>query len=125
VSLFCTFAAANPEDKGYGDGQCPLWVNSGRDDRDRAASYVRFTPESGQTGRCHHAQAPAVLDYSRALAQGDGRTEESHSPKNENPGESTSGPSILVVVTCNFLHEHHDPAPQGRIINSHERSDQP
>src|SRR5262249_50753583 len=28
-------------------------------------------------------------------------------------------------VTGNFLHEHHDPAPQGGIINSHERSDQP
>src|SRR5262249_6451770 len=41
------------------------------------------------------------------------------------PRPSTSGPSILVVVTRNFLHEHHDPAPQGRIINSHERSHQP
>jgi len=30
-----------------------------------------------------------------------------------------------LVVTRNFLHEHHDPAPQGGIINSHERSDQP
>ena len=30
-----------------------------------------------------------------------------------------------LVVTGNFLHEHHDPAPQGGIINSHERSDQP
>jgi hypothetical protein len=28
-------------------------------------------------------------------------------------------------VTGNFLHEHHDPAPQRGIINSHERSDQP
>ena len=36
-----------------------------------------------------------------------------------------SEPGILVVVTGNFLHEHHDPAPQGGIINSHERSDQP
>src|SRR5262245_22905735 len=27
-------------------------------------------------------------------------------------------------VTGNFLHEHHDPAPQGGTINSHERSDQ-
>ena len=27
----------------------------------------------------------------------------------------------LVVVIGNFLHEHHDPAPQGGIINSHER----
>ena len=41
------------------------------------------------------------------------------------PRQSTSAPSILVVVTRNFLHEHHDPAPQGRIINTHERSDQP
>src|SRR6516162_10515598 len=32
---------------------------------------------------------------------------------------------ILVVVTGNFLHEHHDPAPQGGIIDSHERTDQP
>src|SRR5262249_38888723 len=32
---------------------------------------------------------------------------------------------ILVVVTGNFLHEHHDPAPQVGIINSHERSHQP
>src|SRR5262249_54945081 len=31
----------------------------------------------------------------------------------------------LVVVTGNFLREHRDPAPQGGIINSHERSDQP
>jgi hypothetical protein len=36
-----------------------------------------------------------------------------------------SEPSILVVVTGNFLHERHDPAPQDGIINSHERSDQP
>jgi hypothetical protein len=33
--------------------------------------------------------------------------------------------NALVVVTGNFLHEHHDPAPQGGIINSRERSDQP
>jgi len=33
--------------------------------------------------------------------------------------------SPVAVVTGNFLHEHHDPAPQGRIINSQERSDQP
>ena len=32
---------------------------------------------------------------------------------------------LVVVVTGNFLYEHHDPAPQGGIINSHERSDQP
>jgi hypothetical protein len=31
---------------------------------------------------------------------------------------------LVVVVTDNFLHEHYDPAPQGGIINSHERSDQ-
>jgi len=31
----------------------------------------------------------------------------------------------LPSVTGNFLHEHHDPAPQGGIVNSHERSDQP
>jgi hypothetical protein len=30
-----------------------------------------------------------------------------------------------ALVTGNFLHEHHDPAPQGGIINSHERSNQP
>jgi hypothetical protein len=42
-----------------------------------------------------------------------------HSPK------LTPNQGILVVVTGNFLHEHHDPAPQGGIINSHERSDQP
>src|SRR6516164_2907515 len=37
-----------------------------------------------------------------------------------------SEPGILVaVVTGNFLHEHHDPATQGGIINSHERFDQP
>jgi hypothetical protein len=30
-------------------------------------------------------------------------------------------PGILVaVVTGNFLHEHHDPAPHGGIINSHD-----
>ena len=37
-----------------------------------------------------------------------------------------SEPGILVaVVTGNFLHEHHDAAPQDGIINSHERFDQP
>jgi len=46
------------------------------------------------------------------------------SPKRE-PCPSTSGPGILVIVIGNFLHEHHDPAPQGGIINSQERSDQP
>src|SRR5262249_2329467 len=34
-------------------------------------------------------------------------------------------PRILVVVTGNFLHKLRDAAPQGGIINSHERSDQP
>ena len=84
----------------------------------------------------HHAQAPAVLDHSRALPQADGGTGPAfaggaeggellhgeaayHSPK------CTPSRGILVVVTGNFLHEHHDPAPQGGIINSHERSDQP
>jgi hypothetical protein len=42
-----------------------------------------------------------------------------------NPRRGGSGPGMPVVVTGNFLHEHHDPAPQGGIINSHERSDQP
>jgi hypothetical protein len=42
-----------------------------------------------------------------------------HSPK------LTPNQGILVVVTGNFLHEHHDPAPQVGIINSHERSNQP
>jgi hypothetical protein len=32
---------------------------------------------------------------------------------------------LATVVTGNFLHEHHDPAPHRGIINSHERSDQP
>jgi hypothetical protein len=32
---------------------------------------------------------------------------------------------LVAVVTGNFLHEHHDPAPHGGIIKSHERSDQP
>src|SRR5262249_17822302 len=40
-------------------------------------------------------------------------------------GRSGRDRGILVVVTSNFLHEHHDPEPQGGIINSHERSDQP
>ena len=39
------------------------------------------------------------------------------------PAQSKLG--ILVAVVSNFLHEHHDPAPQGGIINSHERCDQP
>src|SRR5262245_48553136 len=34
------------------------------------------------------------------------------------PRPSTPSQGILVVVTGNFLHEHHDPAPQGGIINS-------
>ena len=42
-----------------------------------------------------------------------------HSPKR------TPSQGILVVITGNFLHEHHDPAPQVGVINSHERSDQP
>ena len=32
---------------------------------------------------------------------------------------------LVGVVTGNFLDEHHDPAPQVGIINSHERFDQP
>jgi hypothetical protein len=35
-----------------------------------------------------------------------------------------SAPSI-AIVTGNFLHEHHDLAPQIGIMNSHERADQP
>jgi hypothetical protein len=40
------------------------------------------------------------------------------------PARSELG-SLAAVVTGNFLHDHHDPAPDGGIINSHERSDQP
>jgi len=40
------------------------------------------------------------------------------------PAQSELG-ILVAVVTGNFLHEHHDPAPQGGIINLHERSDQP
>ena len=40
------------------------------------------------------------------------------------PAQSKLG-ILVAVVTGNFLHEHHDPAPHGGIINSHERSDQP
>jgi hypothetical protein len=32
---------------------------------------------------------------------------------------------LVAVITGNFLHDHHDPAAHGGIINSHERSDQP
>jgi hypothetical protein len=39
------------------------------------------------------------------------------------PAQSKLG-ILVAVVTGNFLHEHHDPAPQGGIINSHERCDQ-
>jgi transcriptional regulator with XRE-family HTH domain len=36
------------------------------------------------------------------------------------PRSMTSSPIFLVaVVTGDFLHEHHDPAPHGGIINSH------
>jgi hypothetical protein len=28
---------------------------------------------------------------------------------------------LVAVVTGNFLHEHHDPAPHGGIINSQKR----
>jgi hypothetical protein len=42
-----------------------------------------------------------------------------------NTGHSPGLGILVVVVTGNFLHEHHDPAPHGGIINSHERSDQP
>jgi hypothetical protein len=40
------------------------------------------------------------------------------------PAQSELG-ILVAVVTGNFLHEHHNPAPHGGIINSHERSDQP
>jgi hypothetical protein len=43
--------------------------------------------------------------------------------------KSVNGPSPIwlpvAIVTSNFLHEHHDLAPQIGIVNSHERSDQP
>ena len=42
---------------------------------------------------------------------------------NVRPAQSELG--LVTVVAGNFLHEHHDPAPQGGSINSHERSDQP
>jgi hypothetical protein len=57
------------------------------------------------------------------LSQSGERTE--RRVKNENPARAHCEPGILVVVTDNFLHEHRYPAPQGGIINSHERSDQP
>jgi hypothetical protein len=38
------------------------------------------------------------------------------------PAQSELG-ILVAVVTGNFLHEHHDPAPHCGIINSHERSD--
>jgi hypothetical protein len=40
------------------------------------------------------------------------------------PAQSELG-ILVAVVTGNFFHEHHDPAPHGGIINSHECSDQP
>ena len=40
------------------------------------------------------------------------------------PAQSELG-ILVAVITGSFLHEHHDPAPHGGIINSHERSDQP
>src|ERR1700747_419087 len=49
-----------------------------------------------------------------------------HSSSSSRFTAGASEPGILVaVVPGNFLHEHHDPAPQGGIINSHERFDQP
>ena len=40
------------------------------------------------------------------------------------PAQSELG-ILDAVVTGNFFHKHHDPAPHGGIVNSHERSDQP
>jgi hypothetical protein len=40
------------------------------------------------------------------------------------PAQSALG-ILVAVVTGNFFHEVHDPAPHGGTINSHERSDQP
>jgi hypothetical protein len=40
------------------------------------------------------------------------------------PAQSELG-ILVAVVTGNFLHEPHDLAPQGDVINSHERFDQP
>jgi hypothetical protein len=52
------------------------------------------------------------------------RKEERLTPTPGRPARSELG-ILVAVVTGNFLHEHHDPAPHGGIINSHERSDQP
>src|SRR5262245_51023820 len=72
---------------------------------------VKRPPDKEATESSHRgALAPA--NAGALSLKGNEAKAECHSPKR-----------ILVVATGNFLHEHHDPAPQGGIINSHERSD--
>jgi hypothetical protein len=78
-----------------GDGRAPLLVVAGG--WLAATAAVALAEEVAELARCRAAY---------------------HSPKR------TPSQGILVIVTGNFLHEHHDPVPQGGIINSHEHSDQ-
>jgi len=47
----CVGAAGGRCTAGFRPGSCPLWVKSGGDDRDRPASYVRFTPKADKQQR--------------------------------------------------------------------------
>ena len=91
-------------------------------DHDQDESYF----EAGRVDRAVQKMRAAVQKMTVAL---DGLVTSKPRPNYRRPSACRAGHIIrqnaLVVVTGNFLHEHRDPAPQGGIINSHERSHQP
>jgi|SRR6266446_9471998 hypothetical protein len=90
-------------------------------------SGVHVDAESELSSRCAHASGSESADTSSLPRSKSPTRKEERLTTDANTGRpAQSELGILVaVVTGNFVHEHHDLAPQGGIINSHEPSHQP
>ena len=83
--------------------------------------YVSVANLAGDLGDRHDRLAKLAEEANRRPGKEERLTIDANTAA---PAQSELG-ILVAVVTGNFLHEHHDPAPQGGIINSHERCDQP
>ena len=93
-----------------------------------AVRCPRIDAESELSSRCAHASGSESVDTSSLPRSKSPTSKEERLTIDANtcrPAQFEELGILVALVAGNFLHEHHDPAPQGRIINSHERSDQP
>src|SRR5262249_23671246 len=108
----------------------PASKPTGRDlPRHGGALIVTKTNRTSRPGRADRAVQKMRAAVQKMTVALDGLVTSKPRPNYRRPSACRAGHIIrqnaLVVVTGNFLHEHRDPAPQGGIINSHERSHQP